>query len=70
MNKIVLYTTNCAKCAVLETKLKEKNIQYETVEDIQEMISLGLVSAPNLKVGEQILEFSKAVKWINEYSGE
>jgi glutaredoxin-related protein len=31
--KIILYTTHCPMCTVLEEKLQDANFEYDTVED-------------------------------------
>ena len=54
---ITFYTTHCPKCSVLETKLKQKNIQ--------EMLSLGIKSAPVLVIDGEKYNFAEAVKWVN-----
>lgn len=62
--KIVLYTIDCPKCKILERKLKEADIEYEVVKDVDTMMSLGISSAPVLKVDEDLMAFNDAVKWI------
>lgn len=65
---ITLYSTNCPKCKVLESKLQKKDIQYETCTDTDEMLSKGIKSAPILQLDDNtILNFTQAVKWVNEY---
>lgn len=66
MNEIVMYSTNCPKCAILEQRLKEKGVAFEVHTDVDEMLALGFQSAPMLKVGSQIMGFVDAVKWANE----
>lgn len=61
---VILYTTNCPKCKVLEAKLQQKNITFQTVEDEQVMIDKGFLSAPMLEVDDQIYDFSGAINWI------
>lgn len=61
---VILYTTNCPKCKVLEAKLQQKNITFQTVEDEQVMINKGFLSAPMLEVDDQIYDFSGAINWI------
>lgn len=63
--KVVLYTTHCPRCMVLEKKLDAKNIQYDKVEDVNVMIDKGYMSAPVLEVDGVSLEFGKANDWIN-----
>ena len=61
-----LYSTNCPKCKVLETKLKQKNIDYEICTDIEKMKSLKIMSAPILEMDDgNRLNFTDAVKWVN-----
>lgn len=60
---IKFYSTNCPRCHILQKKLNEKNINYEIHTDIQEMIKLGLVNAPALKLENgEILDFGEAIK--------
>lgn len=68
MNKvnIILYTTNCPRCVVLEKKLNAKNIEYETITDKKTMLEKGFITAPMLEVNGELLDFSKANQWINE----
>lgn len=63
---IVLYSTGCPKCKVLETKLNAKGIQYSTVTDVDLMIAKGLNLMPVLEVNGQLLDFALAVEWVNQ----
>lgn len=69
-NEVVFYSTHCPRCKVLEMKLKAKNIEYIENNDTEEMLHLGLKSAPALKVGEKLMDFSEAVKWVNVQEGK
>ena len=64
-NKIILYSTNCPKCNILEAKLNQKNIVYEICTDIDIMESKGMMSAPALEVDGELMDFGAAVKWVN-----
>lgn len=66
MVKIILYSTNCPKCNVLEKKLQSKNIDFEICNDVDLMLSKGIQQAPYLEVDNELMDFSKAVKWVNE----
>ena len=66
---MVLYTIHCPKCKVLEKKLKQKNISYEEETDIEKMKELGIITSPVLFVNGKYLQFSDAVKFINQYDG-
>ena len=63
---ITLYSTNCPKCNVLKQKLQSLNIDFEISDNIDELIKLGFMEAPILKVNDKYLNFSKAVNWIKE----
>lgn len=67
MNQIIFYTTHCPKCKVLKAKLDSLNINYLIQEDINVMENIGMTTAPMLQVGNNLLTFSQAVKWLKEY---
>lgn len=66
---IVLYTTHCPKCIVLEKKLIDKEIDFKMIDDTSKVIafgsSVGILSAPILVVDGDVKDFSNAIKWIN-----
>lgn len=64
--KIILYSTHCPKCRILEMKLKSKNIEYEEVNDVDIMTEKGFSSAPMLEVDGQVMDFKTANEWINK----
>ena len=64
--KVIFYSTHCPKCRVVEMKLKQKGIEYEERDDVEEMKSLGIKSAPYIKVDNILMDFSEAIKWVNE----
>lgn len=66
MNEVILYTTFCPKCRVLESKLKQKNITYSEISDIDIMTEKGFMSAPMLEVDGIVMDFTTANTWINE----
>lgn len=62
-------TIDCPKCDILEDKLKEKNIAYETVKDEVYFDSKGLLGEafPFLELEDgTILNYFNAVKYINK----
>lgn len=63
---VILYSTHCPKCNVLEKKLKASGIEYEEINDVNIMLEKGLKSAPNLEVDGQIMDFTQAANWIKE----
>lgn len=66
MSKIILYEHGCPRCKVLKTKLDQKGIAYETVNDIELMKSKGFTEAPKLEVDGVVLGYKEAVEWLKE----
>ncbi len=62
---VILYSTHCPKCNVLEKKLKQKNISYEEVNDIEIMKEKGYLTVPVLEVDSTSMDFRTANEWIN-----
>ena len=66
MEKMVLYTTGCPKCRILEKKLSDKDIGFEKCDDREVMSSLGMVSLPMLRLDDgRMLGYFEAVKYVN-----
>lgn len=63
---MTLYTTHCSRCRVLEAALKNKNVTYETCEDVDKMEELGLMAAPALEVNGKLLQYDEAMKYVME----
>jgi glutaredoxin-related protein len=63
---VVLYSTGCPKCNVMKMKLNKANIPFVENTNVDEMISIGLKSAPALKVDDELMTFADAVKWIDQ----
>lgn len=62
---VILYSTGCPKCKILEKKLYEKNIDHTYVNDIDLMLSMGMPTTPMLDVDGELMDFSAAVKFVN-----
>lgn len=67
---IILYSTHCPKCKVLEQMLQKKNIDYMLEENIEIMLSKGFSEAPILEINNQYLNYKEATNWINNYTKE
>ena len=63
--KVTLYTTGCPKCTILKKKLDDAGIEYNTVTDVDIMQEKGFSTMPMLEVDGEIIDFGKAVKWVN-----
>ena len=70
IHTVTLYTTGCPKCRILEKKLGEAGISYDTNTNVDEMQSLGMMEAPGLKVDDTLLNFSQAIDWLKSYNQE
>ena len=62
---VVLYSTHCPRCNVLEKKLQQKEIDYDEVNDTSIMEQKGYLSVPVLEVDGKSMDFKEAVDWIN-----
>ncbi len=68
MEQIILYKTpTCPKCKVLKKKLEDKGIEFTENEDIDEMLSMGIMNAPTLSVNGKLLDFMSALDWVKNY---
>lgn len=62
---IVLYSTHCPRCTVLEKKLQAKGIKFEVETSVDDMLSLGITQVPMLRVDDKLLNFAEANTWVN-----
>ena len=68
---MLMYTTGCSKCKILESKLNDKGIKYDICEDKEIMKSKGFRSVPVLELDDgTTLTYGKAVKYVNHYGEE
>ncbi len=65
MMKIILYSTECPRCKILEKKLTEKGVSFTENNSVEEMLKLGIIEVPVLQVDGERLNFSQAVQWVN-----
>ena len=63
---VILYSTKCPRCNVLERKLSSSNIEFQLVEDEDLMIEKGFVESPMMEVDGEIMNFKKAIEWVNK----
>lgn len=66
---VTFYSTHCPKCHILEKKLKAANIDYTENNDVDVMLSKGLLTAPALEVDGEIYTFTQAVEWLKNQEG-
>lgn len=66
MEKLVLYTTHCPKCEILEKKLVGKGIGYTACTDVAKMQEIGISSVPTLEKEDGTrMDYFAAVKYVN-----
>lgn len=63
--EVILYSTHCPRCEVLEEKLKIKGIKYIEENSVEVMQEKGITSVPVLEYNGELLDFINAVKLIN-----
>ena len=64
---IVVYSTHCPQCKVLEKKLQMAGIEFTICDDMDKMNEMGMKSAPGLQVdGGSVMNFKDAMTWLKE----
>ena len=66
MGKVIFWSTHCPRCKVLELKLKQKGIEFEENNSVEEMTAKGFKEAPKLEVDGVVMDFKQAVDWLKE----
>lgn len=61
---VTLYSNHCPQCRYLEKLLKDLNIEYQEVNDLDIMQSKGFMSMPMLEVDDDTMNFASALNWI------
>ena len=64
---MIIYSTGCRRCKVLEEKLKQKQINFEINNNTEEMLKLNITNVPVLKIEDKLLDFVDAVKYVNSW---
>lgn len=66
---VTLYSTGCPKCVILEKKMNQKNIKYDTVSDVDLMQEKGFMTLPMVEIDGDIYDFKAAIDFINNLEG-
>ena len=61
---VIMYTTHCPQCKILEKMLNDKKIEYTQITDINIMKSKGIQSVPYLEVEGELKNFKESMEWI------
>ena len=67
---VTLYSTHCPRCNVLEKKLEQNGIEYAVIDNEDLIIEKGFQTIPMLEVDGDVMDFSKAIKWVNGVNNE
>ena len=62
--KMIVYTTHCPVCVVVENLLKEKKIPFEEVTDVEIMKEKGITSVPVIEESGINYVGSEAVQYV------
>ncbi len=63
-HEIILYTIDCPKCRILEAKLEEYNVKYETVTDRTVMEDKGFYEMPMMEIDGVAFNYADSCKII------
>ena len=63
---MVLYTTGCPRCEMLEKLLNDKGMKYEVCTDKDVMARNGFETVPMLEVDGKTMNYKDAVRWVNQ----
>lgn len=66
---VKMLTTHCPRCVVLGKKLAAAAIEYEEITNEDEIKSYGIDFVPALVIDNEILDYSAAIKWVNNQIG-
>lgn len=66
---VTLYSIGCDNCNELELELNRANIEYTIVDDIDKMRKMGFTRYPILEVDNALMNFERAMDWIDENRG-
>lgn len=64
--EVILYTTHCPICKMLEKRLADKKVSYTECTDVAKMKSLGIKQVPVLSLDGVLYNTQEAMKWLNE----
>ena len=66
---VVLYSSGCPMCKVLETKLNQKNIKFEISDNLDYLVEQGVQTLPQLGINNSLIDFKNSCNLVNQYDG-
>lgn len=64
--EVVMFSTQCPKCKVLQKKLDDAGVSYTENCDVDAMMERGIRQAPMLLVGDELMDFTRAIAWVRQ----
>lgn len=64
---MVLYSNGCPRCKILESKLKNKGLEFKKSDDADIVISNGFRTFPILEIEGEFMSYKDANDWVNSY---
>lgn len=56
----------CPQCEILYKKLKDKNVEFEYIQDIDKAIEKGIRAFPTMELEGEMLNYLKSIQYINK----
>ena len=67
-DSITLYSSpTCPICKMLKMELDSRNLEYTYINDVDELIKLGINHTPILEVNGTRMQAPEARRWIKEH---
>ena len=63
---VIMYSTHCPWCDMLESELRKSKIEYEINTDTEVMKSKGITHVPMLEVDGVLMGLAEAFRWVKE----
>ena len=69
MDYIIVFSTHCPQCKVLEKKLQLAGFEFTVIDDADKMRDMCLKSAPAMQVNcGEVMNFKEAMTWVKEHT--
>ena len=64
---IILYSTGCPKCNILERRLTNDKIEFSITDNVDKLIDMGFQNAPVLQIDDNFIDYTNAMKLLKVY---
>ena len=65
MERLVLLSTGCPRCRMLETRLKREGFSFDVVDDEEKIREMGFMEVPILQCDDRFMNFKEAIDWMS-----